>query len=226
MSNVLYMSVKTNAPYARQPEDVDPQALQGRLSKWELTPNMRVGTFSHYRDNNQRAFATLDGSCICHHGEVAGTIRAWTFHEKARPLVRWSTCTCTSTQGLTRKVKREDLPPEPNSYYELLQEMEVERLEMSGTGDAVNALATPLRCESGPVFLADDGRFFCGHGNEFVVKALPTARKHVKPTETPIKKPQRTIRRRFQTKACQCHLVLPNRTTFPELPFVSEQRDD
>jgi hypothetical protein len=223
------MSVKTNAPYARQTEDVDPRTLQGRLSNWELTPNMRVGTFSHYRDNNQRAYATLDGSCICHHGEVAGTIRAWTFHEKkTSSLVRWSTCTCTSTQGLTRKVKQEDLPPEPNSYYELLQEMEAECLEMSGTGDAVVALATPLRCESGPVFLADDGRFFCGHGSEFIVKALPTARKQarVKPTETPIRKPQRTIRRRFHTKTCQCRLVLPNRTTFPELPFVSERRGD
>ena len=221
------MVVQTDAPYARDTEHATPQTLQGRLSKWELTPNMRVGAFSHYRDNSQRAYTTFDGSCICHHGEVAGTIRAWMFHEKARSLVRWSTCTCTSTQGLTRKVKLDDLPPKPNSYYELLQDSDAERLEMKSDSTVV-ALATPLRCKSGPVYLGSDGRFFCGHGSEFVVKALPSARKQacVDATDTPIKKPHRTIRRRFQTKICRCHLVLPNRATFPELPLVTEREGD
>ena len=218
--------IQTDAPYAREPEHADPQTLRGRYSTWKLMPNMRIGTFSHYRDNSQPVYATFDGSSCCHHGEVAGTIRAWCHHEKARSLVRWSTCICTSTQGLARKVKQDDLPTKPNSYYELLQDANSERLEMENDS-AVVALATPLRCESGPVFLSDDGRFFCGHGSEFIVKALPTARKQarVDPADTPIKKPHRTIRRRFQTK-CACRLVLPNRMTFPELPLVTEQQSD
>ena len=215
--------VQTDAPYAREPEHANPETLRGRYSAWELMPNMRIGTFSHYRNNDQPAYATLDGSCCCHHGEVAGTIRAWCHHEKARSLVRWSTCICTSTQGLTtRKVKPEQLPPKPSSYYKLLQDTGARCLEVEGD-PAVVALATPLRCESGPVFLGDDGRFFCGHGNEFIVKAIPRARKqaHVNPTDTLVKKPQHTIRRRFQSRTCDCRLVLPNRTTFPELPLVT-----
>ena len=38
------------------------------LTEWELLDNMRVGAFSHFRENNQRAFAALDGSVLCHHG--------------------------------------------------------------------------------------------------------------------------------------------------------------
>lgn len=219
--------IQTDAPYARESEGAEPETLRGRYSTWKLLPNMRIGTFSHYRDNNQPAYATLDGSCCCHHGELSGTVRAWLSHEKGRCLARWSTCTCTSTQGLTRKVKPERLPPKPSSYYELLQDAGARRLEPE-TRPQVTALATPLRCESGPIYLSDDGRFFCGHGSEFVVKALPTARKqvHVNPAETPIKKPRLTVRRRFQTKACRCHLALPNRATFPELPLVTERQGD
>ena len=158
-----FMVVQTDAPYARETEHATPQTLQGRLSKWELTPNMRVGA---------------------------------------------------ETEQLLKP-------------YELLQDSNAERLEMKSDSTVV-ALATPLRCETGPVYLGSDGRFFCGHGSEFVVKALPSARKQacVNPTETPIKKPHRTIRRRFQTKICRCHLVLPNRATFPELPLVTEREGD
>lgn len=225
------MSIQNDAPYARAAAPPpNPAALEGRLAKWELLPNMRVGTFSHFRDNDQRAFATFDGSCLCHHGECAGTIRAWRSHEAQRAVVRWSTCDCVDTKGLTRTVKPERLPPKPSSYFAVLQAGDADRL-VCKPELGVEALATPLRCEAGPVFLASDGRFFCGHGNEFVVKALPTARKGaaraaVPGTDTPtsIKKQQRTIRRRYQTKgsACTCQLTLPNRTTFPELPFVTD----
>lgn len=71
----------------------------------------------------RRAFATLDGSCCCHHGEVSGTIRAWLSHQKtkARSAVRWSTCDCTDVSGLARPVEVDRLPPRPRSYFELLE---------------------------------------------------------------------------------------------------------
>ena len=213
------MTIQTDAPYARD-NYLDTAQPETRLTTWTLLPNMRLGTFSHYTSDNNRVFATLDGSCVCRHGEVGGTIRAWITHEKGRPLVRWSTCTCTGTHGLTRKLKPEELPPKPGSYFEMLQAADATRLELESEPDVV-ALAMPLRCEDGPASLAGDGRFFCSHGNEFVVKKLPVARKHVSPLDSPIKKP-RTISRRFHTKTCSCCLVLPNRTTFPELPFVAE----
>ena len=86
-------------------------------------------------------------------------------------------------------------------------------------------MATPLRCESGPVFLSNDGRFFCTHGRPFVIKQVPSARKPsarnplMSHPETPIAK-KRTIRRRFGTRTCGCHMAMPNRTSFPELPFA------
>jgi len=225
-SNTI-MPVQMSAPYARDGSLANASTLEGRLSHWEAMPNMRLGTFVHYRKNGHRAFATLDGSCCCHHGEVSGTIRAWLSHVKTnlRSAVRWSTCDCTNVSGLTRKVEIDQLPPKPRSYFELLKASSAERLQRLESDPSVEALATPLRCESGPVYLGNDGRFFCSHGNEFVVKELPTARKQAcvpRPdsTTTPIKK-HRSIRRRFRTMACDCVLVLPNRTTFPELPFVT-----
>ena len=256
MPNHDTADIQNDAPYARTAERTDPPTLEGRLAKWELMPNMRVGAFSHWRENNQRAYATFDGSCICHHGgtppplpslpplpptsslpepspphllphrtphahtECGGSIRAWLSHEKARPVVRWSTCNCTETQGLSRKVKAE-LPPRPSSYYNILCTAGAELVVLEST-PSLEARATPLRCESGPVALSQDGRFFCGHGHEFVVKQLPTARnqKPPPPNAAPIKKKQRTIRRRFRTQACECRLALPNRSSFPELPLI------
>jgi len=225
------MPVQTSAPYVRDGSQVDDATLDNRLAKWELLPNMRLGTFARYRENGHRAFVTLDGSCCCHHGEVSGTIRAWITHEKnkERSGTRWSTCDCANTSGLTRRVDTACLPPKPSSYFEMLEAASAERLAIDGD-PTVEALATPLRCESGPIFLANDGRFFCGHGNKFVVKTMPTARKKqtsVTPTDTPITKhTHRVVRRRFHTKGCKCLLTLPNRSTFPELPFVTTPSSD
>ena len=63
------MHVQCSAPYAPATGPVTaPSRLEGRLTEWELLDNMRVGAFSHFRENNQRAFAALDGSVLCHHG--------------------------------------------------------------------------------------------------------------------------------------------------------------
>eukprot|EP00966_Prymnesium_polylepis_P236218 5462865-Prymnesium_polylepis.1 len=86
----------------------------------------------------------------------------------------------------------------------------------------VTALATPLRSDAGPVYLADDGRFYCTHGNSFEIRQMPKPTRKNAPRllESPIKK-QKTTRRRFEIKSCGCKLVLPNRPSFPELPLTS-----
>ena len=216
------MNIQNNAPYARTtvPEHVAAHTTMTGPTNWECLPNMRVGAFLSYRENGQRAYVTLGGRIVCHHGEVCGSIRAWLSHEKALPIVRRSTCDCTDTRGLDRSVKAV-LPPQPSSYYELLCTATTERVNVDGEPNLA-AIATPLLCESGPVALAEDGRFFCGHGHSFVVKRLPTARGQNAPparTDTAIKKKQ-VGRRRYATKECGCRLVLPNRAAFPELPFT------
>ena len=220
--------VLCDAPYAPTTTDPNPitPTLEGRLATWELMPNMRIGTFSHYRENNQRVYASLDGKCVCHHGECGGTIRAWLTHEKCGPITRLSTCDCTESQGLQRKVKGA-LPPRPSSYFELLCAADAEQLPLVSEPSR-ELRATPMRCESGPIFLSNDGRFFCNHGNQFAVKKLPTARTHAPKsttptTESPIKK-QSTIRRRFRAMGCDCKMAMPNRASFPELPFAAVER--
>lgn len=138
-------------------------------------------------------------------------------------MVRWSTCDCTEAHGLQRKVKAALLPPKPSSYHELLRAAGAERLVLAGE-PSVEALATPLRCESGAVFLSGDARWFCAHGNEFTVKHIPPPRKPLtpQPAAVSIQKKKNGLRltRRFLAKQCGCHMALPNRTSFPELPFA------
>lgn len=214
--------IHNDAPYAQDAAQPNTSPLEC-LAEYTLLPNMRIGAFLHYRETGQRAYAMLDGRCCCHHGEVAGTIRSWLWSEKndARSGVRWSTCDCKNSSGLTRRVNPSRLPPKPKSYFDLLQASSAAQLKVK-TDASVEALATPLHSKSGPIFLANDGRFYCSHGHAFNLKEMPTARKEVASTSTgaPIKK-RRTIRRRLHTKACDCLLVLPNRITFPEVPLIT-----
>ena len=217
------MSIVCNAPYT-QHASTAPQStlLEGRYQSWELLPNMRVATFAKYRDNNEKAFASLDGLHLCHHGECAGSIRAWLCHEKKGKIKsRWSTCNCTRTEGLQGMVKTERLPARPASYFDVLSGNGADRMSIENEPD-VTALATPLCSDAGPIYLADDGRFLCSHGNPFEIRQMPTpTRKNAcKVLDSPIKK-QKPICRRFEIKLCGCKLVLPNRPSFPELPLTS-----
>lgn len=215
------MSIVCDAPYT-QPTNAHPTPLDGRYKNWEVLPNMRLGTFAKYRDNNQRAFASLDCQHLCHHGECASSIRAWLCHERKGSIKsRWSTCNCTSTEGLQGKVKMERLPAPPTSYFDVMNESCSDWLQIESE-PSVAALATPLRSDAGPIYLADDGRFFCSHGNPFEIRKMPipTRKNAPKVLDSPIKK-QKTIRRRFEIKSCGCKLVLPNRPSFPEVPLSS-----
>jgi hypothetical protein len=216
------MSIVCNAPYT-QHASAAPQStpLEGRYQSWELLPNMRLGTFAKYRDNNEKAFASLDGLHLCHHGECASSIRAWRCHEKKGTIKsRWSTCTCTRTEGLQGVVKMERLPVRPASYFDVLSDNGADRMSIANEPD-VTALATPLCCDEGPIYLANDGRFFCSHGKPFEIRQMPkpTRRNAYRVLDSPIKK-QKPIRRRFEIKSCGCKLVLPNRPSFPEVPLT------
>ena len=216
------MAVVCAPPYT-VPADTPPHTsiLEGRYRSWEVLPNMRLGTFAHYRDNGQKAFASQNGGFLCHHGECPGTIRSWIFHEKKYPnKVRWSTCDCTRTDGLQGKVKMDRLPPLPPSYFELMKGASTGHAAVGGEIDN-GLLQTPLRCDSGPITLSEDGRFFCGHGNEFVIYEMPVHR--IKTPSSSICK--KSIRRRFEIGGCGCKLVLPNRSSFPELPLSHTRRD-
>lgn len=68
------MVVMCNAPYECKAAAEQALTLEGRYTSWELLPNMRLGTFSHYRDNGHRAYASMDEVYLCHHGEVNGSI--------------------------------------------------------------------------------------------------------------------------------------------------------
>lgn len=183
---------------------------------------MRLGTFAKYRDNNQKAFASLDGLHLCHHGECASSIRAWLCHERKGTIKsRWSTCDCSGTEGLQGMVKMDRLPARPASYVDLLNQSGADRLNIENE-PSVTALATPMRSDAGPIYLADNGRFYCSHGNQFVIREMPapTRKNAPKQMDSPIKK-QKTIRRRFEIMSCGCKLVFPNRPSFPELPLAS-----
>jgi len=210
-------AVHTLAPYtAGAGAELDTTQLQGRLKYWEVLPNMRIGTFSHYRENNERVFSTLGGSCLCVHGECGGSIRTWRKREKTKNIARLSTCTCLNSQGLERII-RADLPPAPESMFELFKSCKAARVVIPGAS-TVHAYETPLRCESGAVALSSSGDFHCAHGHLFVIKRMPLARSRVIGKFDSTKK--QAVRRRFTTGKCPCLLVLPNRPSFPEVPLA------
>lgn len=216
------MSIVCNAPYTQHASAVPRSTpLEGRYQSWELLPNMRLGTFSKYRDNDEKAFASLDGLHLCHHGECASSIRAWLCHErKGKIKSRWSTCNCTRTEGLQGMVKMDRLPARPASYFDVLSENGADEMSIENE-PGVTALATPLCSDAGPIYLAGDGRFFCSHGNQFEILQMPNPTRKNAHTVlySPIKK-QRSVPRRFEIKSCGCKLVLPNRPSFPEVPLA------
>lgn len=125
-------------------------------------------------------------------------------------------------QGLQRKVKGQ-LPPAPASYFDLLRTTDAAPFTAKNDS-ALVAYATPLQCETGAVFLSQDGSFYCGHGTKFAVsKAAMTQMHQQRPAllDGRIRKQDR-VKRRFVAKACGCKMVMPNRLAFPELPLVSK----
>ena len=131
------------------------------ISKWRLTPTLRVATFSHCNRHGHEILVDTTKARVCRHGETSSTIRTWLQAEAAAkkagkpPPPRKSVCDCTSSQGLQNNTDTRP-PPPPTCLFDVLTESEVEAADV-GESEPARLISVNQR----EAFLAPSGQFFC-----------------------------------------------------------------
>jgi hypothetical protein len=171
------------------------------MGKWQLTPSLRVATFSHINKGGQEVLVESDGRTkLCRHGETAASIRSWALLEaraRARgltPQPRNSPCDCCRTLGLQTMVDTRP-PSPPPSVYDLLAASDGEAIVVP------EGKAYRLGAHDG--YLAANGSVYCVHG-------------HRLQTRTRAKRPCVLT----APGRCKCRVELPRRR--PHLTMTAE----
>ena len=179
------------------------------MTKWVLTPSLRVATFSHLNKLGEEVLVETDlQTKLCRHGETGSTIRTW-LQAEARaladgkdPPARNSICDCIHGHGLQNKTSTRPSTP-PASVYDVLVSGEAKPLDI---GEPEPAYQLGDR----DVFLAASGTLYC------------SAHKHPLP---PLTRAVRPCVFKAEIGKCKCEIRLPKRTPkmslgrcFPQKP--------
>ena len=166
------------------------------MTKWSLTPSLRVATFSHMNKFGDEVLVETDlQTKLCRHGETGSTIRTWLQAEsRARadgkdPPPRNSICDCKHVHGLQNKTFTLPTTP-PQSVYDVLVSAEAKPLDVGETEPA-------YQLGDRDVFLAASGTLFCSaHKNP-----LPPMTRAVRPCAF-----------KADRGKCKCAIMLPKRS--------------
>ena len=174
------------------------------MSKWQLTPSLRVATFSHFNKLGEDVLVETDlKTKLCRHGETSSTIRNWLQLEaKATAdgkelLPRPSICDCQNTHGLQNHTDTRP-PTPPASVYDVLVSNEAKEMDVGEDAPA-------LQLGGRDVYLASSGAVFCVHKERLM----------------PISKAARPFVFKAQRGKCGCALTLPRRAPKVGLARVS-----
>ncbi len=162
------------------------------MSKWFITPSLRVATFGHLNKYGGDVLVETDlKTKLCPHGETSSSIRSWVQIEaQARengeePPTRPSVCDCTQTHGLQNHTLTRP-PTPPASVFDVLVANDAKQLDIGGS-------ETALQLGDRDVYLTPSGSIYCAHKSRLI----------------PVTKAQRPYV--FKSRKCECALTLPRR---------------
>lgn len=174
------------------------------MSKWYLTPTLRVAVFSHINKLGDDVLVETDlKTKLCRHGETSSTIRNWLQLEaNARskgmePPTRPSVCDCQHTLGLQNRTNTCPSTP-PASVYDVLVSNEAKEMDV---GESAPALQLGDR----DVYLSPSGIVLCVHKERLI----------------PTSKAARPCAFKARRGKCGCALTLPRRAPKVGLARVS-----
>ena len=173
-------------------------ALCMTVTKWKLTPTLRVATFSHRNKFGHDILVDTSKRRICRHGENSSTIRTWLqAEERARkegkPVPkRNSVCDCQNSHGLQNNTDTRP-PPPPACLFDVLDDSESNQANV-GEPEPARRLTVG---DNNSAFLSANGQMFC---TAHLTKLPPLTRaKHPRAFKA------------FPDAKCSCAFMLPHR---------------